>query len=158
MKQIKRLLALALAALLALSLCSCAGDQAKIRGTLNDFQTACRALDLNEMLDCFDSDATESFRSGLTFVSSIIGQSPSEMLDAVVPFLFGENYASSAFLSSITIRPNSIAVADDAATAMCTVSFLYDGETVELESTIRLVREGDGPDADWYIANIRLDH
>jgi len=157
MRQIKRLLALALAALLALSLCSCGGDKAKIRGTLNDFQTACRTLDLNEILDCFDSDVTTPFRSGATFVSSLIGQSPSEMLDAVVPFLFGEDYASSAFLSSITIKPNSIAVADDAATAMCTVSFQYDGEMVELASTIRLVREGSGPDAEWYIEHIRLD-
>ena len=154
MKRMKRVAALALALMLSLTLCACGGDRAEIKRTLNDFEHACQTMDLNELLDCIEPSTASTFRTGAGLIGALTGQSSTELLDSVVPFLFGESYADSAFLNSIEIEIEGIAVTDDAATAMGTVSFLINGETLVKDTTFRLVKQGDKESQAWYISDI----
>ena len=154
MKLMKRSAALILALALSLALCACGGDRAEIKRTLNNFESACQSLDLNEILDCVKPSVADPIRTGASLVGSLTGQSSAELLDSIVPALFGEDYGSSAFLNSIKIKVESIAVTDNAATAMCTVSYLRSEETVERDATFRLVKEGDKESQAWYIEDI----
>lgn len=154
MKWITRAAALALALMMSLALCACSNDKAEIKDTLGDFEEACRELDLNDLLDCIDPSTASALRTGAGLLGNLTGQSSAELLDSVVPFLFGADYTDSAFLNSIDLEIEDIAVTDDAATAMCTVSFLFNGEPVARDATFRLVKQGADKDADWYITDI----
>lgn len=153
MTLMKRMAAVVLALTLSLTLCAC-GDKSEIRDTINDFEEACQELDLNDLLECIEPSTASTLRAGAGLLGNLTGQSSAELLDSVVPFLFGENYSDSTFLNSIDIEIEDIAVNETSATAMGTVSFLFNGETVVKNADFRLVKVGSEKDADWYIADI----
>lgn len=155
MKILRRLTALTLGLLLLLSLAGCAGgDQRQIRSTLKTFETACQQLDLNAMLDCMDPDTAQAVRNGASLLGQVTGQSAEEVLDATAPFLFGDDYTSSDFLRSFRLTVEDIAVAEDSATALCTLSCTLNGEEKQRDVSVRLVKlEIDGKQG-WYISDL----
>lgn len=155
MKILRRLTALTLGLLLLLSLAGCAGgDQRQIRSTLKTFETACQQLDLNTMLDCMDPDTAQAVRNGASLLGQVTGQSAEEVLDATAPFLFGDDYTSSDFLRSFRLTVEDIAVAEDSATALCTLSYTMNGEEKQRDVSVRLVKlEIDGKQG-WYISDL----
>ena len=156
MKLARRLAALVLGLALVLSLVGCGGnsDEQEIRSTLKSFASACQQLDLNAMLDCMSPDAATPLRGGASLAGTLTGKTPEEILDAAVPFLFGSDYASSDFLRSLRLKVEDIAVAEDSATALCTLSYTLDGEEKERDMSVQLVKlEMDGQTG-WYISSL----
>lgn len=152
MKLMKRVAALVLALSLCLTLCAC-GDKSEIKDTIEDFEEACQTLDLNDILDCLDPTVAEVVGGGAGLIGKLTGQSSEELLDSIVPALFGADF-SSAFLQSIDIKVKDVAVNGANATAMCTVTYLYEGQEQSKDATFELVKEGVDDDADWYITGI----
>lgn len=156
MKLTRRLAALVLGLALVLSLVGCGGnsDEQEIRSTLKSFASACQQLDLNAMLDCMSPDAATPLRGGASLAGTLTGKTPEEILDAAVPFFFGSDYASSDFLRSLRLKVEDIAVAEDSATALCTLSYTLDGEKKEQDMSVQLVKlEMDG-ETGWYISSL----
>lgn len=156
MKLARRLAALVLGLALVLSLVGCGGnsDEQEIRSTLKSFASACQQLDLNAMLDCMSPDAATPLRGGASLAGTLTGKTPEEILDAAVPFFFGSDYASSDFLRSLRLKVEDIAVAEDSATALCTLSYTLDGEEKERDMSVQLVKlEMDGQTG-WYISSL----
>lgn len=156
MKLARRLAALVLGLALVLSLVGCGGnsDEQEIRSTLKSFASACQQLDLNAILDCMSPDAATPLRGGASLAGTLTGKTPEEILDAAVPFFFGSDYASSDFLRSLRLKVEDIAVAEDSATALCTLSYTLDGEEKERDMSVQLVKlEMDGQTG-WYISSL----
>ena len=153
MTWMKRIATVLLALSLSITLCAC-GDKSEIRDTIDDFEEACQELDLNDLLECIEPSTAATLRAGAGLLGNLTGQSSAELLDSVVPFLFGENYGDSDFLNSIDIEIEDVAVNEDTATAMGTVSFLFHGKTVVKNADFRLVKQGSEKDTDWYITDI----
>ena len=152
MKLMKRVAALVLAMSLCLTLCAC-GDKSEIKDTIEDFEEACQTLDLNDILDCLDPTVAEVVGGGAGLIGKLTGQSSEELLDSIIPTLFGENYTSE-FLQSLEIKVQDVAVNENNATAMCTITYLHDGVEQSRDATFELVKEGVDDDADWYITGI----
>lgn len=152
MKLIKRILALTLALCLSLTLCSC-GDKSEIKDTIRDFEEACHDLNLNEMLECLDPTVAQVVSGGAGLIGNLLGQSAEELLDNIVPTLFGEDF-SSEFLESLEIKVEDVAVNEHNATAMCTVTYLHNGAEQSRQATFELVKEGVEDEAEWYITGI----
>lgn len=156
MKLARRLAALVLGLALVLSLVGCGGnsDEQEIRSTLKSFASACQQLDLNAMLDCMSPDAATPLRGGASLAGTLTGKTPEEILDAAVPFFFGSDYASSDFLRSLRLKVEDVAVAEDSATALCTLSYTLDGDEKERDMSVQLVKlEMDGQTG-WYISSL----
>lgn len=152
MKLMKRAAAMALVLAMCLTLCAC-GDKGQIKSTISDFEKACHTLDLNEILDCVDPTVAKVIGGGAGLIGSLTGKTSEELLDSIVPTLFGEDF-SSEFLESIDIKVEDVAVNETSATAMCTISYLYDGEERAQDATLKLVKEGTEKDAAWYINGV----
>lgn len=156
MKWFRRLAALVLGLTLILSLGGCGGngDEREIRATLKSFASACQQLDLNAMLDCMSPDAATPLRGGASLMGTLTGKTPEEILDQAVPFLFGDDYASSDFLRSLRLKVEDIAVAEDTATALCTLSYTLEGEKKERDMSIQLVKLEVEGESGWYISSL----
>ena len=152
MKLMKKVVALVLCLGLCLSLTAC-GDKSEIKDTIKDFEEACQTLDLNDMLECMDPTVAKLVGGGAGLIGSLTGKTSEELLDSIVPTLFGEDYTSE-FLQSLKIKVKDVAVNEDNATAMCTITYLYDGEEQSRDAAFEMVKEGSEEDADWYIADI----
>ncbi len=152
MKLIKRIVALTLALSLSFTLCSC-GDKSEIKDTIKDFEEACHTLDLNEILECLDPTVAQVVGGGAGLIGNLLGQSAEQLLDNVVPAIFGENFTSE-FLQSIEIKVAAVAVNESNATAMCTITYLYNGTEQSRQATFQLVKEGVEKEAKWYITGV----
>ncbi len=151
MKRFKRVMALALACVMVLSLAGCGGAKSKIKGTISDFEKACQELDLEAMLDCVDPTVAEPAKAGLSLLGALAGDE-AEMLGEVASAIFGSVADPDEFLSKIRIKAGDISVDGDSATVEATLSAEVGGEKIEQPATIRMKQDDD----EWYIAGVSL--
>ena len=157
MKRMNRFAALVLAAVLLVScLSGCSGNTNKIRNTLEEFEYACRNLDIDAILGCIDPDVADPIRMVLALYSQATNQDYEDITDTaledVVYGIFGTDFDPDDFLSTLSVTDAKLTVEDDLALVECVINFEIAGEKFARDSAIYLVEIRDK----WYISYIDL--
>lgn len=149
----KRLLAAALGLALCFSLCACGGDKGQIKGTINDFEHACRDLDAEELLECIDPAISTPIQNGTSILSALSNPDFDQALEYLIPYLFSSNSVDTSVLDTLSIKVDSVSVTGITAVAHSTVSFRVNGEKVRLDADIYMIRVEDVSPA-WRISSV----
>lgn len=149
----KRLLAAALCIALTCGLCACGGDKSQIKGTINDFEHACRHLDTEDILECIDPSFSTLFQNNTSILDALRNSDPEQALDNLIPYLFSSNSVNAGMLGSISIKVDNVSVTGDTAAAHGTLSFRVNGDKVRQEINIHMIRVEDVSPA-WRISSI----
>lgn len=153
MTWLKRLGAGMLCLALLLGLCACGGDKSQIKGTIREFEQACRDLDAAEILECIDPDISIPIQNGTSILSALTSPRSDPALDDLIPYLFSSSAVDTSVLDSISIKVNSVSIAGTTAVAPSTISFRSNGEKVRLDANIYLIWAEDVSPA-WRISSV----
>ena len=149
----KRLLAAALCIALTCGLCACGGNKSQIKGTINDFERACRHLDTEAILECIDPSFSTLLQDNTSILDALRNSDPDQALDNLIPYLFSSNSVNTSVLESISIKVDNITVTGDTATAHGAISFCVNGDKVRQEINIHMIRMENVSPA-WRISSI----
>lgn len=152
--KIQRMLAVVLIICLLLSMTACKSKSEGIKETLSEFESACRELDVNAMLNCIDPDIAQPIKIGLIVYGKTTGSSIEQTLGEVVTSVFGQNYDPKEFLSNISFEDMKIKAKKRTAKVKCNIVYNIYGEDFKQKATISMMREED--DEKWYISGIEL--
>lgn len=145
----KKIVIVLLVCTILLSLCGCKRTEG-ITNTLQNFGQACRDLDLNAMLNCVDPTIAKPIQFGLALYGVVADSDVQDTLDDLVGLVFGEDYRSSEFLSTLQFSDFHLSGHGSSAKVNCKVSFELSGQSFTREATITLVEKDDT----WYISKI----
>lgn len=169
MERTRRTIALFLT-LLVLILCSACGEinreKAQIQSIIEQFESGCQSLDLNELLNCIDPADTQLIRAGMEGFEMLTGEDAEKALSETVEQLYmlvdqilinGSDWSESNekpmiedYLESISIIPEEIkqfGEENEYAEVSCTIRVTLNGKEYKTDTQLNLVRK----EKQWYI-------
>lgn len=149
----KRLCAAALCLAFCFGLCACGGDKGQIKGTINDFERACRDLNAEELLECIDPAISTPIQNGTSILSALSNPELDQALEYLIPYLFSSNSVDTSVLDTLSIKVDGISVTGATAVAHSTVSVRINGEKMQQEADIYLIQVEEVSPA-WRISSV----
>ena len=158
-RTLKLISVILVAAFLLGSLCSCnAKNNSKIKTLFNNFESACKAADVDKVLDCCDPNIIGPARS----IASFIGIDSSKLSSYIFQIIDFSKVAADtikqtdnlesifAAFSSLTIKPKKFNYNDEKTNCSVTAEITYtkDGEKHKSETVIKCVQR----DEEWYFS------
>ena len=152
-KTVTRIFSVILVLTLLFSLTSC-GEKGKIRGTINSFQKACNALDVEGVVDCLEPTVASILKAGAGLLGGLLGDSNEEVFNKLSSLL-GEHSGMVGIESfkTLKIKVNDITVDEDGSSAKAQVTLNFIGLTGEektLAATLKLTNASDR----WLLSGI----
>lgn len=142
---------LMLLSLFLLTACTARTPEKEIASRLSSFEDACRAQDLDAVLDCYDPDISGPIREVLRFYGvklTNLDRLLSNLLDSAQEES-GQSYAE--LLPNLTITPEQYSFdGEDTCMVSATAEFSLSGSSIRKPVLFRCIRS----DQTWYIQSI----
>lgn len=150
MKKISRVLAVALAAIMLVTLLTaCAKND--VRNLIGRFEKSCQDGDAEGLLDCVEPSVSKPIRA----LSGLVGVKLEDVTDVLIGaanFIGGDSTPIGDILASIRIKPESYVFNKDKdeCTVTSTMSYEANGKDESATAVIKCVLDDGG----WYIRSI----
>lgn len=146
---VKRFAAMLLAAIMMLTLLTGCGAKSAVKETVDNFETACHALDVRAMLECMNPTVSRPLLAAMDILGVADTSGVLEELVGILGILEGAGEKTEEFIQSIQIDPKEYEFNSDK--DKCTVlAELSYGEEKAKTITIDLILK----DEVWYISDL----
>ena len=152
-KTLCRFLALLLIAGMLLCLCGCTKEKRQLRELMQEFQSACNALDFDRVLDCLEPKTADAIELASGVLGFFTHADTDALFDALASALSFVNLGGTESFRSLKIEVKEIVVEDGKAQLKTTFTYEFQKETVTKNVTVECVYEYEC----WYIATASVD-
>lgn len=148
-KTMQRTAAVILMAVMMLTLLAGCGAKSDVKKTISNFESACQALDVRGMLECFNPTIANPILTAMNLLGVEDTNGALEELVGILGIFEGAGEKTEEFVQSIKIDPNDYTFNDDKDKCTVTAELSYGAKNPKL-ITIDLMLK----DEVWYISDI----